>query len=122
MIELESVENKGLVEVTVHGKLESLDFEKAASVVDDLIDQQGKIKGLVLNITDFHGWDGIDALLTHLKFVKAHHRYVERVATVGDKKWEEFLPKLVSHFIQAEPRYFDVEDIEAARKWAGGDE
>lgn len=121
MIDLKARESEGVVEVTVHGKLESIDFEKAGPIVDDMIEHQGKIKGLVLNITDFHGWEGLHALLTHLRFVKAHHRFIERVAAVGDKKWQELLPNLVSHFVKAEPRYFPVEKIEDAREWARGD-
>ena len=79
-----------------------------------MIEHKGKIKGLILNVTEFDGWDGIDALFRHFAFVKGHHRYIERVAAVGNKSWQRLLLKLASLFVKAEPRYFDVEEIETA--------
>jgi hypothetical protein len=117
MIDIKPDPDLGMVEVQVHGKLEVTDFESLTPVVDEMIAAMGKIRGLVLNVQEFEGWDGIDALLKHLAFVKAHHQYVERVAAVGDKSWLKFVPKLASIFIQAEPRYFEQADLDKARKW-----
>ena len=54
-------------------------------------------------------------------FVRAHHRFIARVATVGDRSWLKLLPKLAAVFVAAEPRYFDLSEIEAARAWVAGD-
>jgi hypothetical protein len=117
MIDIKPDPELGMVEVQVHGKLEATDFENLAPVVDEMIAEMGKIRGLVLNVQEFEGWDGIDALLKHLAFVKAHHQYVERVAAVGNKSWLKIVPKLASIFVQAEPRYFELADLDKARKW-----
>ena len=85
MIEVKPFIADGVVEVKVHGKLESLDFAKAGSVMDPMIDHKGKIKGLLLNITEFESWAGNEALMTHFKFVKAHLQYIERGAAVGNR-------------------------------------
>ena len=120
MIEVKPFIEDGVVEVIVHGKLESIDFQKVGPVMDEMIEHKGKIKGLLLNITEFEGWAGIEALMTHLKFVKAHHQYIERVAAVGNNAWMLLIPKLVSLFVKAEPRYFDIKNLEQAQKWVRG--
>ena len=117
MIEFTPYINDGVIEVKVHGKLESIDFQKVGPVMDEMIEHQGKLKGLLLNITDFEGWAGIQGLMSHLKFVKAHHHYIERVAAVGDKRWMALCPQLISIFVKAEPKYFDVNELEKAREW-----
>ncbi len=117
MIEFKPFVEEGVVEIQVHGKLQSVDFDKISPVVDEMIEHKSKIKGLILNVTEFDGWDGIDALFRHFAFVKGHHRYIERVAAVGNKSWQRLLPKLASLFVKAEPRYFDVEEIDLAKQW-----
>ncbi len=120
MIDFKPFVDEGVVEVKVHGKLESVDFQKVGPVVDEMIEHRGKIKGLLLNITEFEGWDGVQALMTHLKFVKAHHQYIKRVAAVRNKAWLKVIPKIISVFVKAEPRYFDIDQLDAARKWVRG--
>ncbi len=120
MIDFKPFVDEGVVEVKVHGRLESVDFQNVGPVMDEMIEHRGKIKGLLLNITEFEGWNGVQALVTHLKFVKAHHQYIERVAAVGNKVWMQVFPKLVSIFVKAEPRYFDIDQLDAARKWVRG--
>ena len=46
MIEFKPFVNEGVVEVRVHGMLESVDFQNIAPVVDEMIEHQGKIRGL----------------------------------------------------------------------------
>ncbi len=46
---------------------------------------------------------------------------IERVAAVGNKSWQRLLPKLVPLFVKAEPRYFDVEEIDVAMQWVRGE-
>ncbi len=72
MIEFKPFVEQGVVEIQVHGKLESVDFEKISPIVDEMIAHKGKIKGLILNVMEFDGWDGIDALFRHFAFVKGH--------------------------------------------------
>jgi len=122
MIEITPHVEDGVVEVRVEGKLGAADFERVAPIVDGMIEQKGKIKGLVLNVSEFTGWRDIDALLTHFKFVKDHHAYIERVAAVGNKPWQQILPRFAAVFVKAEPRFFKIENIDHAMRWVRGEE
>jgi hypothetical protein len=122
MIDITPHLEDGVVEIRVEGKLEAADFENVAPIVDGMIEQKGKIKGLLLNVSEFTGWRDVDALLTHFKFVKDHHAYIERVAAVSNKPWHEILPRFAAVFVKAEPRHFKIENIDHAMRWVRGDE
>lgn len=120
MIEFKPFFDEGVVEIKVHGKVESMDFQKVGSVLDEMIEHEGKVKGLLLNVTEFEGWVGMKDLMVHLKFVKSHHQYIERVAAVGNMLWMRLSPRLVSLFVKAKPRYFNINELELAQQWVRG--
>jgi hypothetical protein len=121
MVEINVLADEGVIEVTVHGKLEAVDLESIASKADEVIAEEGGIKGLVLNIAEFSGWDSLHTFLEHMKIIKGHHKFVERIAAVGDASWQKLLPNLTSLFIKADVRTFNVTQIEAAQKWVRGE-
>ena len=51
--------------------------------------------------------------------VVAHSWEFERIAMVGDRKWEQWMAMLCKPFTQAKVWYFDVSEIDAARNWIG---
>ncbi len=81
--------------------LEKTDFEKAAEEIDPLIEETGKLKGLVIHAENFPGWDSFGALVSHLKFIKNHHREIGRIALVTDSPMGNLAEKLGSHFVAA---------------------
>jgi hypothetical protein len=62
----------------------------------------------------FPGWKDFGALLAHLKFVKAHHQRIEKVAVVSDGAFANIMPRIGSHFIHAKLQHFDFEREDAA--------
>jgi hypothetical protein len=42
---------------------------------------------------------------------------MERIALVGEKKWEEWMAKVCKPFTMAKVRYFDASEIDAAWAW-----
>jgi len=99
------------------GALEKTDFEKAAEEIDPLIEETGKLKGLVIHAENFPGWDSFGALVSHLKFIKNHHREIGRIAFVTDSPMGNLAEKLGSHFVAAEVRHFVFQALEDARAW-----
>ena len=65
----------------------------------------------------FPGWDHLGALISHLKFVKDHHKQIKKVAAVTDSTLLSIMPRVVDHFVSAEVRHFDYRDREAALEW-----
>ena len=104
-----------VLEVHVTGKLGREDYEKFVPDSERLISQYGKIRVLMV-MRDFHGWDA-RALWEDIKWDVKHFNQVERVAMVGDKKWEKWMAAFCKPFTTAKVRYFDYEKLEEARSW-----
>lgn len=114
-IEIEEKAESNVVEVIITGKLEARDYEKFVPEVERLIAKHGKIK-ILLKLIDFHGWTA-GALWEDIKFDVKHFNDIERLAIVGDSKWEKGMAVFCKPFTTAEIRYFDVSKIAEAQQW-----
>lgn len=97
--------------------LEKSDFESAAAQIDPLIEETGGLAGLIIKVEHFPGWDSFGALASHMKFIKAHHHEVKRIAFVTDSPIGNMAEKLGSHFVAAEVRHFGFLSLEDAKAW-----
>ena len=88
------------------GPLESTDFEKLAQEVDPYINENGTLKGLMIYAKSFPGWDSFAAFLSHIRFVKNHHRKIKKIAAVTGSSFLSIMPQVANHFVQAEVRHF----------------
>ncbi len=104
-----------IIEVKLSGKLHKDDYRHFAPAVDAAVEQHGKIRILV-EMHDFHGWDA-GALWEDIKFDMHHFRDIERLAIVGETKWEHGMATFCKPFTTAMIKYFDAHDAEAARRW-----
>jgi len=108
--------NEGkILEVSLSGKLHADDYAHFTPVVERLIQQYGKIR-MLMEMRDFHGWDA-GALWEDIKFDVKHFGDIERLAMVGESKWEKGMSKFCAPFTRAKIRYFPVTEIETARQW-----
>ena len=109
-------ENGGkLVAVQVTGKLVKADYESCVPEFDRLIRQHGKLR-LLFELSGFHGWEA-GALWDEIKLDIEHFADIERLAVVGDKKWEHYMVTFYRAFTKATIRYFDQGNAAEARKW-----
>ena len=97
--------------------LEENDFAQLAETVDPYIEQTGELAGLLINAPEFPGWDSFGALAAHFRFVRDHHKKIQRVALVTDSSLGNVAEHLASHFTSAEIRHFPAADLEAAEQW-----
>ena len=117
MVNVEMLESSVAV-VRPTGKLSASDFAAIAQHIDPIIDAQGKLRGLVLEVEKFPGWENLNALTTHLRFVGAHHRAIRRIALVSDAAIAGVVPRLANRFVTAEIRHFPSAQAAEARSWA----
>ncbi len=110
----EDLENKLLV-VRLSGKLTKQDYEYFTPEVERLIQQFGSIRMLV-EMHEFHGWS-MGALWEDIKFDLKHFTHIDRLALVGDRKWEAGMAVFCRPFTTATIRYFDESNLEAAMAW-----
>ena len=104
-----------VLEVQLTGKLAKDDYEHFIPAVERLVQAHGKIRMLV-EMHDFHGWTA-GALWQDIKFDAKHFADIERLAIVGEKKWQHGMAAFCKPFTSAEVRYFDRAAIDQARDW-----
>ena len=100
-----------------HDSLTEKDFVAISDEIDPYIEENGSIKGLIIYVQSFEGWDSFSTLITHMKFVKNHHQNISRLAFVTDSKIAIFAEKIASHFVNPEIKNFDFDELESAKRW-----
>jgi hypothetical protein len=53
----------------------------------------------------------------HLGFVKEHHKFVRRLAIIGNATWQKILPGIASLFLEPEVKRFAPGAQHAAEEW-----
>ena len=117
MISHELDRNEGILIVSPKDRLQSSDFAAIASEADPYIEEKGGLNGLMIQAESFPGWKDFGALVSHLNFIRDHHRKIKRVAAVSDDKILSIMPHIVDHFVNAEVRHFQYSDKQAALDW-----
>lgn len=117
-IKLEEKNGGQILELQVTGKLSHADYQHFVPEFERLVTQHGKIR-VLFEMTDFHGWE-IAAVWDDIKFDVKHFAHIERIAMVGDKKWEQGMALFCRPFTTAKVRYFDQTRAGEARAWLGG--
>jgi hypothetical protein len=104
-----------LLHVKVTGKLTKEAYEAFAPVVDEQIQEHGKVR-ILFEMHDFHGWTA-GALWEDMKFDFKHWKDIERLAIVGESKWEEGMSVFCKPFTSAKIQYFDIAKLAEAKAW-----
>ena len=112
---IEIVASGNVLEVAVTGRLTKEAYQKLVPVVDKQIKDHGKLRILFV-MRDFHGWTA-GALWEDTKFDLKHWRDIERLAVVGESKWEQGMATFCKPFTTAKIKYFDQSQLDAARAW-----
>jgi hypothetical protein len=120
MLTIKLDEQERIATLEPNGPLSASDFESASAIIDPFIGKTGNLKGLIIHTETFPGWDSFQAMLSHLTFVKEHHRKVPRVALVTDSAISNIGETIANHFVSADIRSFPYPDMDAARTWLLG--
>jgi hypothetical protein len=114
-IELYETDEGKVLEIKAVGKLTKEDYEEFVPKVEQLIQRFGKVR-ILFEMKDFHGWDA-GALWQDIKFDIKHFKDIERLALVGDRKWEKGMSIFCKPFTTAKVKYFDVNEVDKAKNW-----
>jgi len=117
-IKLNQLDGGKVLEVQVSGKLSHEDYQQFVPEFERLIKEHGKIS-VLFEMSDFHGW-AAKALWDDIKFDMKHFSHIERIAMVGDTKWEKGMSVFCRPFTTAKVRYFETTALEEARGWVKG--
>src|ERR1035441_5055698 len=105
-----------VLEIQLTGKLAKEDYEQLVPAVERLVKEHGRIRILV-EMRDFHGWTA-GALWEDIKFDAKHFKDIDRVAMVGETKWQQGMAVFCKPFTIAKIRYFDrSEERRVGKEW-----
>ena len=120
MIKFELLKDAGLLIVEPREALTAEDFQVISQTVDPYITENGNLTGLLIDAPSFPGWESFGALVEHMKFVRDHHRKIDRVAAVTDSKILTIAPKIAEHFAHPEFKVFRSWERASALAWLQG--
>lgn len=117
MIKHELRQDEGLLILSPEGALEAPDFQELAQELDPYLERNGKLHGLLIHAHAFPGWKDFVALVSHFKFLRDHHKQIEKVAVVMDGGVGTLLPGIANHFVHADVRHFENTQYRSALEW-----
>ena len=104
-----------ILEGQVTGRLTKEAYQEFVPLVEKMVGQHGKIR-ILFHMHDFHGWEA-GALWEDIKFDLKHFKDIQRLAIVGESKWEQGMAMFCKPFTTAKIQYFDASRIDEARAW-----
>ena len=101
--------------VALSGKVSKSDYEAFVPLIEDRLKIHDKLR-VLLYLEDFHGWE-VSATWEDIKFDAKHFNDFERIAIVGEQRWEQGMAIFCKPFTSAKVRYFDHEQLDEAKAW-----
>jgi hypothetical protein len=114
-IELREENDGKFLVIHIAGHLVKADYDTFVRECEPLIRQHGKLR-VLFDMTGLQGWDA-GAAWEDIKFDLRHFADFERLAMVGENKLQHGMAAFFKPFTKAKTRYFDHDQIDAARKW-----
>jgi hypothetical protein len=111
--------SNGILTWRVTGELTHAEFTAAQKQAAGIIQRQGKVRFLVL-VENFAGTDQAGNW-GDISFQAENDPFIEKIAIVGDKKWEDLALLFTGKGIRRVPiEYFSGGDVAKAKAWVAG--
>jgi len=107
----------GIVELRPRGPLEAQDFASLWLTMKSYIEDHGRLRGLLLELDRFPGFDDWDAIAAQIRFVRRNLPKVDRIALLTDNPWLEPLPDVLRLLTPLEVKRFPLERRGDAFAW-----
>ena len=117
MIKHRIMETEGILVIEPISGLSADDFLGLTVSVDAYLTEHQTLHGMLIHAQNFPGWESFAGLSAHLRFVREHHRKIERIAIVTDSPLGTVAPALAKHFVSAQIRRFAYSEFEEALLW-----
>jgi hypothetical protein len=103
------------IELSMLGKLKHEDYQIFVPVIDKALKEaKGLEVDLLVDMRGFTGWELL-AGWDDLKFGLKHRNAFNKMAIVGNKKWEELSVKMMRHMMKGKSKFF--KEREKALSW-----
>jgi len=98
------------IEVTMLGKLKHEDYQLFVPMIDKALKgAKGLEVDLLVDMRNFKGWELL-AAWDDMKFGVKHRNDFDKMAIVGNKKWEENSVAMMSHLMKGKSKFFKERD------------
>ena len=97
------------------GKLDADDYKTIVPLLEERISRHGRTN-LYCEMLNFEGWTA-GGLASDAKFDVEHLNDFNRIAMVGEEKWQDWMTSLMKPFTSADVKYFEASEREAALAW-----
>lgn len=114
-VKVEEISQNGLIEIKIIGKLQKDDYDVLVPFMEDILDRNDKVRMLV-ELVDFEGWSA-GAVWEDTKFGLKHFLDIDRIAFIGDRKWEKRMSLFCKVFTKAEVRFYEPDNVRKAKYW-----
>lgn len=110
-------------EVITIGLIGQLDRDVYRRIDDDLAQLFSEVDRprVLLDLRDFDGWLGLNALRQHLALIRDYRHRPQRLAVVSSQPWQPLAQRLIQPFSQAQTQTFTSSDLLAAQEWICAD-
>lgn len=115
LLEMNVRANGSVLHVRVMGKLTEADYERFVPEIERVI-MQGDSLRMLIELHDFKGWTA-GALWDDIEFNMQYLNCVDRLAIVGDSKWQKGVAIFCMPFTHADVRYFGHGTLTEAKSW-----
>jgi len=103
------------IEIAMIGKLKHEDYQLFVPTIDKALKSaKGLEVDMLVNMKGFKGWEFL-AAWDDFKFGVKHRNAFDKMAIVGNKKWEEASTAMMSHLMTGKSKFF--KEREKALSW-----
>jgi len=103
------------IEIAMIGKLKHEDYQLFVPTIDKALKSaKGLEVDMLVDMKGFKGWEFL-AAWDDFKFGVKHRNAFDKMAIVGNKKWEEASTAMMSHLMTGESKFF--KEREKALSW-----
>lgn len=122
MLQVLSLTQKNIIATKANDLLGINDYEKIHPLIHNIINAGKKVRWyfemddcLISNSTGF--WEDGIIEINYGSMNFTHSEDIERIAIVGNRKWEKWMYSIMKPFAKASIMYFDLVDKEKAFEW-----
>ena len=103
------------IEIAMIGKLKHEDYQLFVPTIDKALKSaKGLEVDILVDMKGFKGWEFL-AAWDDFKFGVKHRSAFDKMAIIGNKKWEEASTAMMSHLMTGESKFF--KEREKALSW-----
>jgi len=104
-----------VVRGVITGKLGESDYQVLETRVEQILERHASVR-MIAQLSEFEGWTA-GAAWEDARLSLRHYSDFERLAIVGDARWQEWMTAIARPFSLAEVRFFEPVDMEQALTW-----